>query len=512
MIMKYFLIGFLFWVWSIASAQVMLPAYQGVFNAKMVVAGSASNALDFDGVNDYVLNNSLAIDPSLGFTIEGWMKIRDLRYSALATQTVNQYPAPFDMYVLSGNGRLAFLVGQNSVTGNATGATPLTIGTWTHAAFVYDPTIAKVIIYVNGVQDGIGDAAPPGNVAGSKFMIGNRYDMYTGLYGTLDDVRIWNVVRTQSQIQANMNNELVGNETGLVAYYSFNQGVAGGNNTAITTAIDKTANALNGTLTNFSLSGATSNFVVGKVQSIANGLTLATASTSAYAIKQAYPSSVDGVYWIDLPNVGPTQIYCIMNSAVKGGGWMLAMKATRGTTFNYDANYWTTINTLNPTDNTRNDGDAKYMFALWPDIPSNYGSSKTGGSINLSATYNNWSWLQNDFDGGTRITPISFFASANNLFISDAELFAGKGTAFSSQTDIRFYGFNYTQAMYARTRWGFAWNENGGGLYPNGEHTSNDVSGGIGLDYISYSAGDFCPGWNNYWGINRSARVEIYIR
>ena len=255
-----------------------------------------------------------------------------------------------------------------------------------------------------------------------------------------------------------------------------------------------------------------------------DGLTSATASASASQIKLDYPGSTDGVYWIDLPTVGPTQIYCIMNSAVDGGGWMLAMKATTATTFNYSANYWTTSNTLNPTDNTRNAGDAKYasmnnfqakdMLALWPDIASNYGSSATGGSINLSATYNNWCWLQNNFNGGTRITPISFFATVNNLFFSDAALWAGRGTAFSSQTDVRFYGFNYTGNSSAKTRWGFGWNENGGGLYPNGNQATNDVSGGVGMDaaYGSYSAGDKPNCCQNTTGINRSARVEIYIR
>jgi hypothetical protein len=56
--MKCFLTGLLFGVCSIASAQVMLPAYQGVFHAKIVVAGSAST-LDFDGVDDYAIYNSL---------------------------------------------------------------------------------------------------------------------------------------------------------------------------------------------------------------------------------------------------------------------------------------------------------------------------------------------------------------------------------------------------------------------------------------------------------------------
>ena len=58
MIKKTFLAGLLFGVCSIASAQVMLPAYQGVFHAKIVVAGSAST-LDFDGVDDYAIYNSL---------------------------------------------------------------------------------------------------------------------------------------------------------------------------------------------------------------------------------------------------------------------------------------------------------------------------------------------------------------------------------------------------------------------------------------------------------------------
>ena len=60
-----------------------------------------------------------------------------------------------------------------------------------------------------------------------------------------------------------MSNELIGNETGLVAYYNFNQGVAGGNNTAINSLTDKTSNAHNGTLNNFKLTGATSNWVTG---------------------------------------------------------------------------------------------------------------------------------------------------------------------------------------------------------------------------------------------------------
>jgi hypothetical protein len=202
-----------------------------------------------------------------------------------------------------------------------------------------------------------------------------------------------------------------------------------------------------------------------------------------------------------------------MDEKYDGGGWMMMMKATRGTTFQYSANYWTTNNTLNTTDLTRNDADAKYntmnyyqakdMMAIFPDITTN--GVNSGSISNLPY----WSWLQNDFNGGSRITPISFFNTVNRYFIKDAKTFSGWASGvFSSQVDVRFYGYNWTDNL--NSRWGFGWNENGGGLYPNGVLGSDDVVGGIGTSY--YSAGDTINCCQDTTGINRSARVEVYVR
>lgn len=275
------------------------------------------------------------------------------------------------------------------------------------------------------------------------------------------------------------------------------------------------------------------------LSSAPNGLTAGTAASSAQEILTAYPNSQDGVYWINLPTVGPTQVYCIMNSSYNGGGWMMAMKATTGTTFNYAANYWTTTNTLNPTDNTRNNADAKFdtmnyfqakdLMAVWPDI-----ATATYGAGSISGV-NEWTWLENNFNNSTRQTLIGFFNSPSNrtytstgvsgtgYFIKDAKTFNGwKSGVFSSQVDIRFYGFNYANAsnsygISGRVRWGFGWNENGEGLFPassSGAQGSNDVGGGIGMDssFGSYSAGDKINCCQDTTGINRSARVEIYVR
>jgi hypothetical protein len=269
-----------------------------------------------------------------------------------------------------------------------------------------------------------------------------------------------------------------------------------------------------------------------------DGLSSATAAPSA-AFLAAYGNTTNGVYWINLPTVGATQIYCILDRAVDGGGWMMAMKATRGTTFQYSANYWTTNNTLNPANANRNDGDAKFntmnyspasdIMALWPDVTT------VGGSLNLTG-YSCWAWLQNRFtSAGTfytnagngpvtttvsgitaAMTIIDWFTKISSVryFIQDAITWPGWGNAgtiiFSSQTDVRFYGFNYTSNR--KSRWGFGWNENGGDLFPYGNMGSDDVTGGIGTETTSYSAGDVIGCCQNRTGFNRSARVEVYIR
>jgi hypothetical protein len=271
------------------------------------------------------------------------------------------------------------------------------------------------------------------------------------------------------------------------------------------------------------------------------------AAVSAAAIKSLTNTNTDGVYWIDLPTVGPTQIYCLMNSSANGGGWMMAMKATRGTTFNYSANYWNTINTLNPTQNNRTDGDAKFdtmnyfaakdIMALWPDITTN------GGGLGTNP-YSCWSWLQNNFFAGSTSTLVNFFntqgtyntgtvntgGNYGGYFIGLAKSSPDWGNGiFSSQNAINFYGFNFKNfpnPSYgngtAKVRWGFGWNENGEGNYTGpatlaggGQFSgSDDVSGGIGMDsgWGNYSAGDAISCCQDSTGINRSARVEVYIR
>ena len=131
---------------------------------------------------------------------------------------------------------------------------------WHHLAATYDGATMKV--YVDGVlsasQAQTGTIATNTNVLALGDQTG--YSEYFG--GSVDEVRVWNIARTQAQIQAGMNSELnPATQTGLVSYYTFDQGIAAGNNTGLTTVIDQSGNN-NGTLVNFTLSGSSNNFVV----------------------------------------------------------------------------------------------------------------------------------------------------------------------------------------------------------------------------------------------------------
>ena len=59
--------------------------------------------------------------------------------------------------------------------------------------------------------------------------------------GIIDEVRIWNIARSQNDIQEYMYKQLTGTESGLVAYWQFNEGTGD-------ITFDKTINANHGTL------------------------------------------------------------------------------------------------------------------------------------------------------------------------------------------------------------------------------------------------------------------------
>ena len=104
----------------------------------------------------------------------------------------------------------------------AAGVTP---GVWHHLAASFSTSSRVLAVYIDGVQRGQGTIAggSSGNTLPLTF---GRLSAVDGEYwrGRLDDIRVWNVVRTPAQISANYQSELTGVQPGLVGYWRFNEG------------------------------------------------------------------------------------------------------------------------------------------------------------------------------------------------------------------------------------------------------------------------------------------------
>ena len=99
-----------------------------------------------------------------------------------------------------------------------------------HLALTYSASANLFQIFANGVQvfsitgtGEIGDHHPTHNY----FKIGARREGVRQFFnGLIDEVRIWNIVRTEAEIRATMNTSLQGNEPGLAGYWNFDDGTA----------------------------------------------------------------------------------------------------------------------------------------------------------------------------------------------------------------------------------------------------------------------------------------------
>ncbi|OQX25389.1 MAG: hypothetical protein BWK80_15880, partial [Desulfobacteraceae bacterium IS3] len=231
-----------------AAAVMQLLAIIAVLSGVLLSASpclAVNNALTFDGANDYVTVSPIpAWANSSPMTIEAWIKTSD-------GKLVNDILSWGNSSIMNGvefrttNGKLQLL--KNPTAASVTSATSVNTGNWTHIAAVKDAS-NNVILYVNGIQDASGSLSTD-SITADLFYIGvlnwGGISLTSCFNGQIDEVRIWNVARTQAEIKQYMNTALTGAESGLVAYYNFDQ-------TSGTTLPDlaTTPTADNGTLTN----------------------------------------------------------------------------------------------------------------------------------------------------------------------------------------------------------------------------------------------------------------------
>jgi hypothetical protein len=126
------------------------------------------------------------------------------------------------------------------------GTTPIERGIWHHAAATYDGTTLR--LYLDGVLENelvVGQPAQSQSVQHAS--LGAALDtagIVSGHFdGVLDEVRVWNTARTESQIQLMINEEIDGPAVHLVARWGMNEGAG-------VTVSDAAGGAIDGAIVN----------------------------------------------------------------------------------------------------------------------------------------------------------------------------------------------------------------------------------------------------------------------
>jgi hypothetical protein len=250
--------------YTVTGTNTLTGCFNTAVNTVTVNTCAVAEALNFDGVNDHVdLGNGIttSLTGSTKVSVEAWVKPTSL--TGLGCIVGNYNTGAGGLQILlrrSGTSFYEFWIGAGGTYYNTNSVATPTLNVWQHIAATWNGTVAS--IYVNGVLSGTTTPAITtlGNGNTGSVWIGAN-TINENFTGNIDEVRIWNVVRTQCEINTYKNCEIPTTATGLIANYHFNQGFDGGTNTTVTTLTD--ASSVNtGTLTGFVLTtGTVSNWI-----------------------------------------------------------------------------------------------------------------------------------------------------------------------------------------------------------------------------------------------------------
>ena len=205
-------------------------------------------ALDLDGNNDRIeapLPSVFNTISNSDITVEFVARIDDLRSFGTWTRL---FDATFDnknfiQFNVPNNNRVQFTVEDNNTQRGVRSDANLVEGVWYHFAGVWHAASNTVEFFINGQSQSGGQSGGAGDGKAASLGLGFRTDNQGHMDGALDEVRIWNVARTQAEILANKDNALTGDEANLAAYWSFDEGQGVG-------SYDWSDNGMNATLIN----------------------------------------------------------------------------------------------------------------------------------------------------------------------------------------------------------------------------------------------------------------------
>jgi len=204
----------------------------------------AGTALKYDGVNGYVQVAHTDDLNGYPFTATAWFRTTNTTaVQGLVSKYVDSSANGWTLVVQGGHLR-AFYYRNGSFLNraiDATSAVSVADGAWHHAALAVDDSGGR--LFLDGAV--IASSAwlgAPGPQTGTDLLQIGHYSTYTDRFqGAIDEVTVWGRALANAEVPALMNVPLAGAESGLTAYWRFDEGAGA-------TAADATGLGHTGTL------------------------------------------------------------------------------------------------------------------------------------------------------------------------------------------------------------------------------------------------------------------------
>lgn len=172
--------------------------------------------LDLDGASGYIaVPHNVALNPTTAFTFEAWVKVTNPHPSSCASIAGKGWTQAWWIGIC-GTTLRSYVKGSSNAFDGGTISPTL----WTHIAVTYDGAVRKH--YINGALAASHAETGPLTTDTSEVRIGSDVSYDFRPAGSIDEVSLWNVARTQSQIQADLAGPITGPVDGLLAVWSFN--------------------------------------------------------------------------------------------------------------------------------------------------------------------------------------------------------------------------------------------------------------------------------------------------
>jgi len=178
----------------------------------------------FDGVDDFlVVPDSEQLDVGDPFTVEAWVKVRDLSGQHVILSKEAAGDNGWALLVTQENDRyaLTFSMGDGEQTHGLSTRVAYERNQWHHVAASWHKNKAAVLVDGRLVSTGTFPAVQPARV---PLRIGkassDRGDHFGGM---MSEIRIWRLQRSEEEIRRDMKRRLTGREVGLVACWPLSE-------------------------------------------------------------------------------------------------------------------------------------------------------------------------------------------------------------------------------------------------------------------------------------------------